>query len=79
MRLHWSKRRDERPPLSPDAERVRDAVLAAERPLTTAELAERAGLPRDTVEGHLDELRRRGIVLWLPPLPEWPDGAWTAR
>lgn len=79
MRLHWSKRRDERTPLSPDAERTRDAVLAADCPLSTADVAEHTGLPRDVVEGHLDELRTRGTVLWLPPLPEWPDRAWTHR
>jgi len=79
MRLPWRKPPSERGPLSPDEERVRDAVNDADRPLTTAELAERVGPPRDVVETHLEELRIRGFVLWLPPLPEWPDGAWTAR
>lgn len=79
MRLPWRKPSRGRRPLSAEEEQVRSAVVGAERPLTTAELAERVGLPRDAVEQHLEELRIRGIVLWLPPLPEWPDGAWTLR
>ena len=79
MRLPWRKPSRGRRPLSPDEERVRRAVVGADRPLTTAQLAEHVGLPRDVVETLLEELRIRGMVLWLPPLPEWPDGAWTAR
>lgn len=52
--------------------RLRDiihrAVLRSQTPLTRSEIAERTGLPINTVAGRVNELMKAGMLAELPPV-----------